>query len=149
MQNVALPPHLSPFIDDEAEGYVPKQREIINKWIQNASPVDTKQADNLVETSEAAEVAKQDIEKDFFDGVQKELNASTIDNNGEEIDTNIEPSASEIVDSANPMKELAKTMMSKKHKRLYSRMMHGIEKKKDAQKNLLEKRQKIEDGNLQ
>jgi hypothetical protein len=77
------------------------------------------------------------------------LNASTIDNNGEEIDANIEPSTSEIVDSANPMKELAKTMMSKKHKRLYSRMMHGIEKKKDAQKNLLEKRQKIEDGNLQ
>jgi pescadillo protein len=37
-------------------------------------------------------------------------------------------------------------MMSKKTKRLYSRMQHGIQKKSDHVQKLVEKREQIEQG---
>jgi hypothetical protein len=41
-------------------------------------------------------------------------------------------------------RELAKTMMGKKTKRLYGRMQHGIQQKKDAVQALQDKQQRLE-----
>ena len=41
-------------------------------------------------------------------------------------------------------RELAKTMMGKKTKRLYGRMQHGIQQKKDAVQVLQDKQQRLE-----
>lgn len=41
-------------------------------------------------------------------------------------------------------KELAKIMMSKKSKRLYERMEHGLQKKADHVEKLVQKRKAIE-----
>jgi hypothetical protein len=43
------------------------------------------------------------------------------------------------------MKELSKTMMGKKTKRLYDRMQHGINEKKEII-NKLEAKRKVEEG---
>jgi hypothetical protein len=43
------------------------------------------------------------------------------------------------------MKELSKTMMGKKTKRLYDRMQHGINEKKETI-NKLEAKRKVEEG---
>ena len=42
--------------------------------------------------------------------------------------------------------KLAQSMMSKKTKRLYSRMQHGIQKKSDHVQKLIDKREQIEHG---
>lgn len=50
---------------------------------------------------------------------------------------------------ANAPEELAKAMMTKKNKRLHTRMMYGIDKKKEAVEKLHEKREKAEKAEKQ
>merc|ERR1712166_1621863 len=111
-----LPPHLSPWVDNEEEGYTPAYAEEINKL---------KNGETIEELSEGN-------------------HDSTSSDNDEEIDT-VEAGGTEIVKEEEERKkaraakrrdqekeeahELAKSMMSRKAAHLYGRMQHGISKK--------------------
>ncbi|SPR01083.1 Pescadillo like protein [Plasmodiophora brassicae] len=107
-----LPPHLSPFVDDDAEGYVPAQRRILDEWANK--------------TGSAARV---------HDG--EEGDESEDEDGADEAAQPAKTTAAEDDD-----KELAKIMMTKKNKRLYSRMQHGIAEKRKANEALEDKRRK-------
>lgn len=60
---VAPPAHLSPFVDDEAEGYVPQQKKVLEAWTgkslvpdQSTTPVDIKSAE--LEHEDVAAIVK-------------------------------------------------------------------------------------------
>jgi len=156
----SLPAHLSPFVDDENEGYIPKQKEIINEWISSGNSGNVQ----LTEGEMNANDDEDDLEAEFAEGLQKELEGklgeSTDSEDNEESDKDDAESSSvekkpekkrsrkvQEQEDAETLKELAKTMMTKKQARLYSRMQYGIEKKRAANELLLSKRRKLDSSN--
>lgn len=102
LHGVELPPHLSPFVDDAKEGYVPAYRGVVQSLQVSAGVI---KAEDALRVDSASKIIVEDNEDE-----------ATI---------------------------LAKSMMSKKAKRLHSRMIHGHKKKNDANEMLENKRRKL------
>ena len=109
-----LPPHLSPFVDDYKEGYVPAYRE---------------ELDRLASASGSVSLGDDDDEGD--------------DDNDMDVDAGSGKRESQENTEAG---DLAKIMMSKKARRLYNRMQHGLQEKADQNARLVRKRQQAESG---
>ncbi|KAE8985889.1 Pescadillo [Phytophthora rubi] len=172
-----LPPHLSPFVNDQQEGYTPEYRKELEK-LKSASQVlrevgavgDEGASDSEDEDAEEQEEAYAADLKAEMDGKAAEKEGSDDEEEDEEEEGDDEEKDDEKEDEktsslkrkadavttekkskrvkkeeeAAELKELAKTMMSKKSKRLYDRMQYGLGKKADKIQKLEDKRAKLE-----
>lgn len=169
-----LPPHLSPFVDDAAEGYTPEYRKQLNK-LKSATQVLREVGDMDVDDMDVDDDASEDEEEAYAAGLKAELDSKAAevgsddeaesDDDQEEVvvesalkrkaDANTDDAADATTEKktkkvkreeeAEELHELAKSMMSKKSKRLYDRMQYGLGKKSDKIQALEDKRIKLDD----
>jgi len=134
----SLPPHLSPFVDDEEEGYVPQHKQILEKWASqdNATTMDKEMHadDEDAQNTANARQSQEQLEKLYVKELAEELGESV-----KEVETEKAPSKTE-----ETKKDLAKLMMTRKTAYLYNKMQHGIKKRKDANAKLMQKRMQLE-----
>lgn len=152
----ALPPHLSPWVDNDEEGYKPAYAEVIEK-LKRGEVVDENEMEEDAVSVDAAE--KSDTE------VAEEAEASESDSEEEEEDEGDAKKKKEELkkkkarakkrreEEEREAHELAKSMMSRKAAHLYGRMQHGISKKQariddleSRRREPLQNKEKDEDG---
>jgi pescadillo protein len=131
---VALPPHLSPFVDDEKEGYVPAYRtELLS--LKSAA----EEYGNVSQGPQTLKDEEEDNDDDEDDDDEEEE-----DEEDEEEEEQEDEEQEEEEDSSKPKiteeKALALTMMKGKAKHLYDRMQYGINKKSEKVEKLKKKR---------
>uniref|UniRef100_A0A7S3V5I8 Pescadillo homolog n=1 Tax=Chaetoceros debilis TaxID=122233 RepID=A0A7S3V5I8_9STRA len=148
---VELPPHLSPWVDDEEEGYKPAYAEEI-ECLKNGQPLpeSTPNEDSPVEELEASDNEESESDDGNNSSGDKEAEAEESDSSDEgedEVENEKKLKISRAKRKKSDEEEaqiLAQSMMNKKAKRLYGRMQHGIEKKQAAVKILHKRRKEIE-----
>jgi len=132
---VALPSHLSPFVDSGKEGYKPTREQELEQLKDGSAP--TKE-DEEMDGDEEAEVMDESSEEEVDDGEDSE------EEEMKELEKNAIKKASKKKQEKAQANDLSQTVMTKKVRRVYGRMMHGIEKKKEEAQKLKTKREKIE-----
>jgi len=143
-----LPPHLSPWVDNDEEAYKPAYAEEIeclkNGTVFTASKVDSEIA--AEEDKEEESVAESEDKSDSDGEAEASEEEEEVEEEEEEEDeTEIERKrAKRKLKEDEEAQALAKTMMSKRGKRLYGRMQHGLEKKKAVVEVLHKRRQELE-----
>jgi pescadillo protein len=122
-----LPPHLSPWVDNEEEGYTPSYAVEINK-LKNGEEI----------TEEVEEEDNDSVDVNAIEAeMQKEVEESEDDDDDEDDDTDDKEKKKSKKARAAKIRErdekeaheLAKSMMGRKAAHLYGRMQHGIDKK--------------------
>ncbi|ETW04030.1 hypothetical protein H310_04417 [Aphanomyces invadans] len=150
----SLPPHLSPFVDDAAEGYVPDYRKQLDKL---KSALDATAVGEEADHAASDEAESEDEEDAYVQGLKAEAEGEAVDANSEDDDDNDSTSKKRAAASTStkPSKkakreaeqeelhDMAVNMMNKKAKRLYGRMQHGLGKKSDKIKALEEKKKAL------
>lgn len=121
-----LPPHLSPWVDNEEEGYTPSYAIEINKLKNGEEPTE--------EVEEEEPVDVNAIEAEMQKGVEE-----SEDDDDDDEDDDTDDKDKKKIKKARAAKirerdekeahELAKSMMGRKAAHLYGRMQHGIDKK--------------------
>ncbi|XP_060188029.1 pescadillo homolog [Lycium barbarum] len=167
------PPHLSPFVDNEAEGYVPEYAETI-KRLQAAArkevlPMPGVGKDDLddpqnllvkgvIDRAEAIEAAQKKrkmsvLQKQYHDELKEELHSTQIsaasDENkecvSEHIDTE-EDSLPDLSQSSKDADSMSQVVMSRKKRKLLKAMEIGQERKQASVDQLKERKRKIARG---
>ena len=132
----ALPPHLSPWINNDEEGYKPAYAEQIEK-LKNGELLSDD--DEEMTSSEPVDVAVKSDDSSENDS-EEDDSSDEEENEAEKLKASKKKRQSEDDEA----KELAKLMMSKKAKRLYGRMQYGMAEKQAKVDLLKSKREEIE-----
>jgi pescadillo protein len=135
-----LPPHLSPWVDDEEEGYKPAYAEEIER-IKNGETIEPADVE-AIDSDDAIE--DDDKVSDDSEGAEEEAEAS------EEEEEDSEKARERLERKRKKEEEdthdLAKTVMSRKAAHLYGRMQYGIAAKQAKVESLQDRRKAIEDS---
>jgi len=144
-----LPPHLSPWVDDEEEGYKPAYAEEIEK-LKNGDQIETEDLE-VGHVQEVAEEEMEDSAEKDDEATEGTAESEVDDDEEEEEEENDDESASKSTQASKKREreekeahELAKTMMSRKASHLYGRMQHGLNQKKEKIEELQRKRKELE-----
>ena len=147
-----LPPHLSPWVDNEEEGYKPAYAEEIER-LKLGEPVEEKEGEEMDES-------QSDEEEEADEDEEKEPDGESEGEDDKEAEEEKEPVGVEDKKTDKKRKkkkrkaqekeeddeahELARSMMSRKAAHLYGRMQHGIAQKKQKAEDLQRRRKEIE-----
>lgn len=142
------PPHLSPFIDNKAEGYMPKRQEEINEMKGVVEEVYVPEVD---EESDPDVDMKPDHPQEQGTKADKYDDDSSSDSEDEEQDNKKtvkqRQAKTKLKESLEKeRKELGKLLMTKKQRRLYTRINYSQRRKREFIQNLKDKRSKLEQG---
>jgi len=146
------PPHLSPFIDNKLEGYLPRRQEEINQIKGITEEVFEPEVDEdeafedevLPPKPVDAEMDEQGNEANKFDDESSdsdELETQKQKIKKSKMKTKLKLSLE------NERKELGKLLMTKKQRRLYGRINYSLRRKRNFIQKLKDKREKLEQGN--
>lgn len=150
---VALPPHLSPWVDDEEEGYKPayaeeierlKNGEVLEDVVMETPIEPTRKAINAKPGETVGESDEASTAKESGDDSESECEGEPSDEE-EETETHRQKKEKKRKAEEEEAHALAKSMMNRKAAHLYGRMMHG-KAQKQAKVDELHKRRKELEG---
>jgi len=154
---VALPPHLSPWVDNEEEGYKPAYAEEIER-LKDGEPAVMETDDDNMDAEEAAsdeemEATKEEKDSDTEDESDDESAEEKEEENltakkkldKKKLAAKKARAKKRVKEDEEEAHALAKTMMSRKASHLYGRIQHGIAQRSAKVDSLKNKRKVIED----
>jgi pescadillo len=147
----SLPPHLSPWVDNEEEGYRPAYAEEIER-LKNGDAIDeeheedVEQDSTMVDADSKNETAREGDDKDIASDDDDDDDDDKGDEDLEEDDGEAakKSAAKKREKDEEEAHELAKAMMSRKASHLYGRMQRGIAKKQAKVETLANRRRELE-----
>jgi len=120
-----LPPHLSPWVDDDEEGYKPAYAKVIERL--KVGEVVDEIDDCMVNDVDEKSKSEDSDQSDHSDDESNE--EESMEEKKENIEKKKAQAKKKRAKEEKEEHELAKSMMSRKASHLYNRMQHGISKK--------------------